>query len=57
MGRLNGKCAVVLGAASRDNMGQVIAQRFRAEGAQVLVAGRHLDELERLAAEIGGQAA
>ena len=24
MGRLNGKCAVVLGAASHDNMGQVI---------------------------------
>ena len=54
MGRLEGKCAVVLGAAARNNMGQVIARRFRAEGAQVLVAGRHLDELERLAAEIGG---
>ena len=57
MGRLDGKCAVVLGAASRDNMGQVIARRFTAEGAKVLVAGRHLDELERLAAEIGGHAA
>ena len=45
MGRLNGKCAVVLGAAGRDNMGQVIARRFTAEGAKVLVAGRHLDEL------------
>jgi len=54
MGRLEGKCAVVLGAAARNNMGQVIARRFRAEGAQVLVAGRHRDELERLAAEIGG---
>jgi NAD(P)-dependent dehydrogenase (short-subunit alcohol dehydrogenase family) len=57
MGRLNGKCAVVLGAAARDNMGQVIARRFRAEGAKVLVAGRHLDELKRLAAEIGGYSA
>jgi NAD(P)-dependent dehydrogenase (short-subunit alcohol dehydrogenase family) len=57
MGRLEGKCAVVLGAAARDNMGQVIARRFRAEGAKVLVAGRHLDELERLAAEIGGYSA
>jgi len=57
MGRLNGKCAVVLGAAGRDNMGQVIARRFTAEGAKVLVAGRHLDELERLAQEIGGYAA
>jgi NAD(P)-dependent dehydrogenase (short-subunit alcohol dehydrogenase family) len=57
MGRLEGKCAVVLGAAARDNMGQVIARRFRAEGAEVLVAGRHRDELERLAAEIGGYSA
>ena len=38
-------------------MGQVIARRFKAEGAQVLVAGRHLDELNRLAGEIGGHAA
>jgi NAD(P)-dependent dehydrogenase (short-subunit alcohol dehydrogenase family) len=57
MARLNGKCAVVLGAASRDNMGQAIARRFRDEGAKVLVAGRHLDELKRLASEIGGHAA
>jgi 2-hydroxycyclohexanecarboxyl-CoA dehydrogenase len=57
MGRLDGKCAVVLGAAARDNMGQAIARRFSDEGAKVLVAGRHLDELNRLAAEIGGYAA
>jgi NAD(P)-dependent dehydrogenase (short-subunit alcohol dehydrogenase family) len=57
MGRLDGKCAVVLGAAARNNMGQIIARRLRAEGAQVLVAGRHVDELERLAAEIGGHSA
>jgi len=38
-------------------MGQVIARRFKAEGAQVLVAGRHLDELNRVAGEIGGHAA
>jgi 2-hydroxycyclohexanecarboxyl-CoA dehydrogenase len=57
MGRLEGKRAVVLGAAARDNMGQAIARRFHAEGATVLVAGRHLDELERLAAEIDGHAA
>jgi NAD(P)-dependent dehydrogenase (short-subunit alcohol dehydrogenase family) len=56
MGRLNGKTAVVLGAAGRDNMGQVIARRFRDEGAQVVVSGRHLEELERFAAEIGGHA-
>lgn len=56
-GRLAGKKAVVLGAAGRDNMGQTIARRFRAEGAQVVVAGRRMDELERFAGEIGGSAA
>jgi NAD(P)-dependent dehydrogenase (short-subunit alcohol dehydrogenase family) len=56
MGRLNGKTAVVLGAAGRGNMGQVIARRFRDEGAQVVVSGRHLEELERFASEIGGHA-
>jgi NAD(P)-dependent dehydrogenase (short-subunit alcohol dehydrogenase family) len=54
MGRLDGKAAVVLGAAGRDNMGQAIARRFRAEGAQVLVAGRQEAELARFAAEVGG---
>jgi len=56
MGRLDGKTAVVLGAAGKHNMGQVIARRFRDEGAQVVVSGRHPDELERFAAEIGGHA-
>ena len=56
MARLDGKAAVVLGAAGGDNMGQAIARRFRDEGAQVLVAGRNLTELELLAAEIGGHA-
>lgn len=56
-GRLRGKAAVVLGAAGQGNMGQVIARRFRDEGAQVLVAGRHLGELQRFAREIGGHAA
>jgi NAD(P)-dependent dehydrogenase (short-subunit alcohol dehydrogenase family) len=57
MDRLKGKTAVVLGAASQGNMGQAIARRFRAEGAQVVVAGRKLDELRRFAAEIGAHAA
>lgn len=56
MGRLSGKAAVVLGAAGRGNMGQVIARRFRDEGAEVTVAGRKMDELTRFAAEIGGHA-
>ena len=54
MGRLEGKCAYVLGAAGKDNMGQVIARRFAAEGAKVAVGGRHMDELQSLADEIGG---
>jgi NAD(P)-dependent dehydrogenase (short-subunit alcohol dehydrogenase family) len=56
MDRLKGKAAVVLGAASKGNMAQAIARRFRAEGAQVVVAGRKMDELRRFAAEIGGHA-
>jgi len=57
MSKLNGKCAVILGAGNRGNMAQVMAKRFRDEGAQVLVAGRKMAELERFAAEIGGHAA
>ena len=55
MGRLQGKGAIVLGAAGAGNMGQVIARRFKAEGAKVLVAGRKDEELARFAAEIGGE--
>ncbi len=56
VGRLSGKVAYVLGAAGRDNMGQVIARRFAAEGATVAVGGRHQSELDRLADEIDGMA-
>ncbi len=55
MGRLQGKGAVVLGAAGAGNMGQVIARRLVDEGAKVLVAGRKDDELARFASEIGGE--
>ena len=54
MGRLAQKIAVVLGAAGRDNMGQVIARRLAAEGAQVIVAGRHEAPLRELAQQLGG---
>lgn len=54
--KLEGKVAIVLGAAGKDNMGQVIARRFSEEGAKVVVAGRKLDELERFARTIGGAA-
>ena len=54
MGQLEGKSAVVLGAASKDNMGQAIARLFANEGAKVMVAGRNEDVLAECAEEIGG---
>lgn len=54
---LEGKGAIVLGAAGRGNMAQVIAARFAQEGARVVVAGRKREELDRFAREIGGVAA
>jgi NAD(P)-dependent dehydrogenase (short-subunit alcohol dehydrogenase family) len=48
MGRLNGNMAVVLGAAGRGDMGQVIAQRFRDEDAQVVVSVRAMTGGESL---------
>ncbi len=56
MSRLKGKSALVLGAASVGNMGQVIAERFAQEGARVTVAGRNIQNLETLADAIGGSA-
>lgn len=56
MGRLEGKSAVILGAAGRDNMGQVMARTFAREGARVMVAGRHEGPLNEIAAELGGHA-
>ncbi|MFN3552128.1 MAG: SDR family oxidoreductase [Novosphingobium meiothermophilum] len=56
MADLVGKVAIVLGAANRNNMAQVIARRLAADGAKVVVAGRAPEALEELAAEIGGHA-
>ncbi|WP_221796304.1 SDR family NAD(P)-dependent oxidoreductase [Aquisediminimonas sediminicola] len=53
---LSGKVALVVGAAGRDNMGQVIARRLAEEGAHVVVSGRHRESLDALANEIGGAA-
>lgn len=50
---LAGKVAIVLGAAGRDNMGQAIARQFMRDGATVIVAGRHADELARFGSETG----
>lgn len=54
MGQLDDKVALVLGAAGKDNMGQVIAREFAREGAKVVVAGRHEGPLRELAEETGG---
>jgi NAD(P)-dependent dehydrogenase (short-subunit alcohol dehydrogenase family) len=54
MARLEGKSAVILGAAGRDNMGQVMARTFAREGAHVMVAGRNEASLREIASEIGG---
>ncbi|GAB3114160.1 SDR family oxidoreductase [Aestuariicella hydrocarbonica] len=54
MGKLEGKVASIIGAAGKDNMGQVIARRFAAEGAKVVVSGRHEEPLHQLAQEIDG---
>jgi NAD(P)-dependent dehydrogenase (short-subunit alcohol dehydrogenase family) len=56
MSALSGKIAVVLGAGGHDNMGQHIARRFAREGAKVVVAGRHQEELTRCAESVGGAA-
>ncbi|MFK8021729.1 MAG: SDR family NAD(P)-dependent oxidoreductase [Pseudomonadales bacterium] len=56
MSRLEGKTALVLGAAGEGNMGQVIARRFAQEGAHVVVGGRNMSVLESLASDIGGLA-
>ncbi|MCW1382937.1 SDR family oxidoreductase [Novosphingobium sp. KCTC 2891] len=53
--RLEGKRAVVLGAAGANNMGQVIARRLIAEGASVLVAGRKPEHLEAFVAAHPGK--
>jgi len=54
MALLDGKKAVILGAAGKDNMGQTIARLFASEGAEVLVSGRKEGPLSELASELGG---
>ena len=52
--KLNQKIALILGAAGKDNMGQVMARRFAQEGAKVIVAGRNEDSLIEISNEING---
>ena len=51
MGLLDGKKAVVLGASS--GIGWAIAERFAEHGAELIVAARRLDNLEKLAGKTG----
>jgi 2-hydroxycyclohexanecarboxyl-CoA dehydrogenase len=51
---LNGKVAIVLGAAGAGNMGQVITRTLAEAGAKVVVGGRKVEPLKALAAEVGG---
>ena len=52
MGRLEGRIAIVTGAAS--GLGLATSKRFAAEGATVVMVDRREDEVRR-AAEGGGQ--
>nr|WP_176392192.1 SDR family oxidoreductase [Sphingomonas sp. CDS-1] len=54
--RFSGKSAIVLGASAEGGSGWAIAERLAAEGARVAVASRNLENLQRLAAKIGGVA-
>ncbi len=51
---LNEKVTLILGAAGKDNMGQVMARRFAKEGAKLVLAGRNEDSLREIADETGG---
>lgn len=55
MGRLDGKVAIITGAAR--GIGAAAARLFAAEGASLMLADVLTDPLERVAAEIGSQAA
>ena len=52
--RLEGKVALVAGAAGTANMGQKIAERLGQEGCKVVVTGRHEEPLRAIAEQIGG---
>lgn len=52
--RLEGKVALVAGAAGADNMGQKIAERLAKEGCKVVVTGRHEEPLRAIADRIDG---
>ena len=51
---LDGKVTLILGAAGKDNMAQVMARRFAKEGAKLVLAGRNEDALRRFLKNLGG---
>lgn len=50
------RTSLVIGASSPGGLGEATARRLAAGGDAVIVAGRRIDALERLADEIGGRA-
>src|SRR3546814_14388308 len=55
MAQMTGKVAIVIGAATRDNMGPESDSKLAGAGGKVREAGRNADELARTPAGIGGR--
>jgi 3-oxoacyl-[acyl-carrier protein] reductase len=53
---IHGKKALVLGASSNGGLGEAVARRLAADGANVIVSGRRIEPLQALARDIGGTA-
>ncbi len=54
MSKLNNKIAVITGGSS--GIGLATAQRFIADGAQVVITGRNQEAVDAAAAELGDRA-
>ncbi|RYE75502.1 MAG: SDR family oxidoreductase [Oxalobacteraceae bacterium] len=50
------RTAIVIGASSPGGLGEAVARRLAADGVRLILAGRRLEPLERLALETGGRA-